>query len=210
MQLYEPWPQGYTINRRSPYGPRVHPITGKRTFHHGVDSAMPVGTQLTAPADGEIVHKGKSASGGFTLIIRHEGTWHTAYYHLKEPSPLAIGTRVKAGDKIALSGNTGASTGPHLHWELRRSRTWGDTENPVPYMVGPYREPADVQPVQEDVQPEPVQPEPRPEPVQPKPRPEPIKPAPRPQPNIEKPKRRPLTPLNPKLRAFWLLMRGPQ
>lgn len=199
MKLYDPWPEGYTINARSPYGPRPrHPITGKSTFHHGVDVAMPVGTQLTAPADGEIVHKGSSASGGFTLIVKHEGTWHTAYYHLKGASPLPIGARVKAGDKIALSANTGASTGPHLHWELRRSRKWGDTTDPVPYMVGPYREPVDVQP-------EPVQPAPTPEPVQPKP--EPVKPAPRPKPALQRPTPMMPKPNRPTIRAFFQMMR---
>jgi murein DD-endopeptidase MepM/ murein hydrolase activator NlpD len=205
MKLYDPWPEGYTINARSPYGPRPrHPITGKSTFHHGVDAAMPVGTQLTAPADGEIVHKGKSASGGFTLIIRHEGTWHTAYYHLKGPSSLPVGARVKAGEKVALSGNTGQITGPHLHWELRRSRKWGDTTDPVPYMVGPYREPVDVQPVQEDVQPEPV--EPAPTPVAPAP--EPVAPAPRPRPTVHRPTPLMPKPMKPTIRAFFQMMRG--
>lgn len=202
MKLYDPWPQGFTINARSPYGPRRHPITGKTTFHHGVDSAMPVGTQLTAPADGVIAHKGKSNSGGFTLIIKHEGTWHTAYYHLKQPSHLPVGALVKAGDKIALSGNTGASTGPHLHWELRRSRKWGDTTDPVPYIVGPFRQPVVVQDVPEVAQTEPVQPEPV--------KPAPVKPAPRPQPILGKPKRTPLSPMNPQFRAFFQRMMGPK
>jgi murein DD-endopeptidase MepM/ murein hydrolase activator NlpD len=181
MELFEPWPVGYKVNRRSPYGPRVHPITGKRTFHHGVDVALPVGTPLTAPADGVVVHKNRTSSAGFNLILRHEGTWHTVYYHLQKPSHLAVGDKVKAGDKIALSGNTGASTGPHLHWELRRSRTWGDTVNVMDYVVGPYVEyepelvPEPVMP-----KPEPVAPTPRLEPVKPKPRPEPVKPTPRP------------------------------
>jgi murein DD-endopeptidase MepM/ murein hydrolase activator NlpD len=197
MKLYEPWPEGYTINARSPYGPRVHPITAKRTFHHGVDVALPVGTQLIAPADGEIAHKGNGASGGFTLIIRHEDNWHTAYYHLKAASPLAIGARVKAGDPIALSGNTGASTGPHLHWELRRSRKWGDTVDPVPYMVGPYRKPV--------VQPEPVVVQPAPNPVKPVP-PAPVTPKPRP--TVTLPKRRVPIPLSPRLASFFQLRRG--
>jgi murein DD-endopeptidase MepM/ murein hydrolase activator NlpD len=115
----------------------VHPITGKRTFHHGIDIAMPVGTPLTAGADGEIVHKGNNGSGGVTLIVRHANNMHTVYYHLRSPSPHRIGTRVKAGDFVAYSGNTGASTGPHLHYELRRSRKWGDTIDPVPHIVKP-------------------------------------------------------------------------
>jgi murein DD-endopeptidase MepM/ murein hydrolase activator NlpD len=156
MELFEPWPVGYKVNRRSPYGPRVHPITGKRTFHHGVDVALPVGTPLTAPADGVVVHKNKTASAGFNLILRHEGTWHTVYYHLQKPSHLAVGDKVKAGDKIALSGNTGASTGPHLHWELRKSRKWGDTTDPMPYVVGPFVE------YEPELVPEPVVPAPLP------------------------------------------------
>lgn len=156
--LLQPWPDPYTINKRSPFGWRQrHPITGKRTFHHGIDVAMPVGTRLTAGADGEVVHKGNSASGGFTLILRHANNMHTVYYHLQRASHLPIGAKLKAGDHVALSGNTGASTGPHLHYELRRSRTWGDTIDPAPHIVKAV-EPEPVKP--EPVQPTPVKPEP--------------------------------------------------
>jgi len=136
MKLVEPWPSGYTINSRSPYGPRRHPITGRITKHQGVDVAMPVGTELRAPADGIIVHKGSGASGGYTLIVKHADDVFTVYYHLQKPSHLLNGTRVGVGEVIAHSGNTGASTGPHLHFELRRSRRWGDTVDPVPFFDG--------------------------------------------------------------------------
>jgi len=140
VRLYNPWPEPYTINPQSPYGPRRDPITGAaNSWHHGIDVAMPIGTKLIAGADGTIAHKGSGASGGYTLIIRHEGSWHTVYYHLKQPSHLNIGDQVRAGDYVAASGNTGRSTGPHLHFELRRSRRWGDTTDPVPYLQGPYR-----------------------------------------------------------------------
>jgi len=139
MRLYNPWPEPYQINARSPYGPRRHPITGKQSFHHGVDVALPIGTGILAPADGTIAHKGSGASGGFTLLVRHQGNWHTVYYHLNRPSHRNIGERVRAGDIIADSGNTGASTGPHLHFELRRSRAWGNTVDPVPFLKGPFR-----------------------------------------------------------------------
>jgi murein DD-endopeptidase MepM/ murein hydrolase activator NlpD len=134
IELTQPWPEPYTINARSPYGPRKHPITRRVKFHHGIDVAMPVGTALTAPADGTIAHKGAGASGGFTLLIRHEGNFHTVYYHLQKPSHRNVGERVKTGDVIANSGNTGSSTGPHLHFELRRSRQWGDTVDPAQYL----------------------------------------------------------------------------
>jgi murein DD-endopeptidase MepM/ murein hydrolase activator NlpD len=146
VELLQPWPEPYTVNKRSPYGPRVHPITGKRTFHHGIDVAMPVGTPLTAGADGTIVHKGNNGSGGVTLIIRHADNMHTVYYHLQKPSRHRIGAKVKAGDFVAYSGNTGASTGPHLHYELRRSRKWGDTIDPVPRIVKPQSVPDIVEP----------------------------------------------------------------
>lgn len=134
IDLIQPWPEGYRINARSPYGPRKHPITRRVKMHHGVDVALPVGTPLVSAADGTIAHKGAGASGGYTLLIRHEGNWHTVYYHLQKPSHRHVGEQVKAGDLVAYSGNTGASTGPHLHFELRRSRRWGDTVDPVPHL----------------------------------------------------------------------------
>lgn len=140
MKLSQPWPQGYTVNKNSPYGWRVHPISGKKKFHHGIDVAMPVGTPLTAPADGEIVHKGSGASGGYTLIIKHEPNLYIVMYHLEKPSHLPKGSRVTRGQVVASSGNTGRSTGPHLHLETRRSRTWGDTFDPMT-VIGEPEEP---------------------------------------------------------------------
>lgn len=136
MKLSQPWPEGYGINARSPYGWRVHPITKKRKFHHGVDVALPGGTPLTAPADGIVVKKGSGASGGNTLIVKHADDLFTVYYHLVKPSHLLVGSRFERGEVIAHSGNTGASTGPHLHWEVRKSSRWGDTVDPVPYLQG--------------------------------------------------------------------------
>ena len=137
MRLSKPWPDGYAINKNSPYGNRVHPITKRKSFHHGVDVAMPVGTQLRAPAYGVVVKRGKSDSGGHTLVLEHANKIHTVYYHLQKASHLALGAKVAEGDPIAFSGNTGASTGPHLHWEVRKSAKWGDTANPVDFLGEP-------------------------------------------------------------------------
>lgn len=131
MRLQPPWPAKYSINARSPYGMRKHPVTGVMKMHHGVDVAMSVGTELVAPADGEVVHKGSGASGGNTLIIKHSADLYTVYYHLNKPSMLSVGASVRTGQLIAHSGNTGLSSGPHLHWETRRSKTWGDTFDPL-------------------------------------------------------------------------------
>jgi murein DD-endopeptidase MepM/ murein hydrolase activator NlpD len=186
VRLVKPWPEPYAVNRRSWFGPRVHPITGKRTFHHGVDVAMPVGTPLTAPADGVVVHKANTASAGNNLIIRHEGTWHTVYYHLHKPSPFRVGDKVTTGEVIAFSGNTGASTGPHLHWELRRTRTWGDSVDPLPYLVTELHEDAPKPTVQA-----PVMPEPPTMPTAP-----------------TRPTRFPPIPMSPKLASFFQIRRG--
>ena len=98
--------------------------------------ALPDGTPLTAPADGVVVHKGSGPSGGITLILKHSDDLFTVYYHLSKPSHLLKGSRFEAGEVVAHSGNTGQSTGPHLHWEVRRSRRFGDTKDPVPFLVG--------------------------------------------------------------------------
>ncbi len=90
MRLSKPWPDGYAINAKSPYGNRVHPITKRKSFHHGVDVAMPVGTQLTAPAYGVVVKKGKSDSGGYTLILEHANKIHTVYYHLQKAITFSV------------------------------------------------------------------------------------------------------------------------
>jgi hypothetical protein len=136
VKLSQPWPEGYTINAKSPYGWRVHPITGRRTFHHGVDVALPEGTALVAPADGIVVKKGSGGSGGITLIVKHADDVFTVYYHLVKPSHLLVGSRFEKSEVICHSGNTGGSTGPHLHWEVRKSARWGDTVDPVPYLQG--------------------------------------------------------------------------
>lgn len=141
-RLQNPWPAGYSINARSPYGWRVHPITGTRKFHHGVDVAgkFPV----TAAADGRVLKIGWSASGGgHTCLIDH-GDIVTVYYHGAHKAALAVGQEVAAGDFIYQSGNTGASTGAHLHFEVRaRGGKWGDTLDPVDYLPRPGEQPVE-------------------------------------------------------------------
>ena len=68
------------------------------------------------------------------MIVKHAPDLFTVYYHLSKPSHLLKGTKVQRGEVIAHSGNTGASTGPHLHFEVRHpTRTWGQTVDPMPY-----------------------------------------------------------------------------
>jgi murein DD-endopeptidase MepM/ murein hydrolase activator NlpD len=154
MRLAKPWPRGEHI--RSPWGPRVHPITGRRKHHRGVDVAYH--GSIYAPADGTVVHKGadlnKRTGGGYTLIIRHEvpRVW-TVYYHLREPSHLLKGTRVKRGEVIGHTGTTGASTGVHLHFETRTSRRWGTDQNPERWLSSEYANESPQEPTGGDTEP---------------------------------------------------------
>ena len=133
MRLQQPWPNGYTVNAKSPYGYRRHPITGRRAFHHGVDVAGRF--DVRAAGDGVVRHKGWSPKGGGHVVgIEHGSKLWTFYYHGRSATDLKIGDRVKAGDFIYESGSTGASTGDHLHFETRRSRRWGTTMDPMPLL----------------------------------------------------------------------------
>ena len=135
MRLQQPWPEGYTINARSPYGWRTHPITGRRAFHQGVDVAgvFPV----TSAGDGIVVHVGFSRTGGgHVVIIKHANDLFSVYYHGRDRTVLRNGQRVRAGDFVYTSGSTGASTGPHLHFETRYARRWGATKDPQIFLTG--------------------------------------------------------------------------
>lgn len=97
---------------------RRHPVTGRIAPHKGVDFAMPIGTPIIAPADGVVEKVAYQANGaGRYIIIRHSREYKTVYMHLSRPLVKA-GQTVKKGERIALSGNTGRSTGPHLHYEF--------------------------------------------------------------------------------------------
>lgn len=102
----------------SPYNPRrLHPITKRVRPHNGVDYGVPTGTPVIAPSDGVVEHVAYQARGaGRYIKIRH-GHITTVYMHLSK-SLVKVGQSVRKGERIALSGNTGGSTGPHLHYEF--------------------------------------------------------------------------------------------
>lgn len=96
---------------------RLNPVTGRVSPHRGVDFAVPVGTPVLAVGDGEVEVAKRSGAAGNYVALRHGRQYMTRYMHL---SRLLVkpGQKVKRGDRIALSGNTGRSTGPHLHYEV--------------------------------------------------------------------------------------------
>lgn len=102
----------------SPFNPaRLHPISGRIAPHNGTDFAMPVGTPVLAAADGEVVIARFGPAAGNYVAIRHGRQYMTRYLHLSR-FVVKPGQIVKRGDIIAYSGNTGSSTGPHLHYEF--------------------------------------------------------------------------------------------
>ncbi len=104
----------------SPFGYRLHPVLGMRKLHTGVDLSVRVGTEVHAVADGTVRRASKDGMNGRVLILDHERGVTTAYCHNSELL-VRPGQRVARGELFARSGNTGRSTGPHLHYQLELS-----------------------------------------------------------------------------------------
>jgi murein DD-endopeptidase MepM/ murein hydrolase activator NlpD len=102
-------------------------------YHTGVDYAVPVGTDVLAVADGEITNANWGKSYGVQLVQKLDGGWFI-YAHLSK-ALVKPGDKVKAGQVIAKSGNTGNSTGPHLHAELRTKAHWSSGTDLDPYLL---------------------------------------------------------------------------
>jgi murein DD-endopeptidase MepM/ murein hydrolase activator NlpD len=102
----------------SPFGWRVHPITGNRRFHAGQDLAAPSGTPIVAVANGRVVVANWHGGYGKTVVIEHNGRLQTLYGHMSEIF-VQEGQEIKQGTVIGQVGSTGASTGPHLHFETK-------------------------------------------------------------------------------------------
>ena len=104
----------------STYGMRFHPVLGFTRMHRGVDFGVPVGTPVFASGDGVVSFMGPHGGHGNYLMLDHDKGLQTAYAHLSRFGPgMAIGVAVRQGQVIAFSGNTGTSSGPHLHYEIK-------------------------------------------------------------------------------------------
>ena len=101
----------------SGYGYRVHPIYQTRIFHKGMDFACDIGTPIYATADGVVKNARYEKGYGYIVTLDHGYGYETRYAHLKSMN-VRRGQRVVRGETIALSGNSGRSTGPHLHYEV--------------------------------------------------------------------------------------------
>ncbi len=110
------WPlEGKVV---SPFGWRVHEVLKQKQHHDGIDIDVPEGTVVRASAPGRVYFYGEQPGYGNVLIIEHASKWYSLYGHLSS-SLVYVGQYVEAGQRVAMSGNTGVSSGPHLHFELR-------------------------------------------------------------------------------------------
>lgn len=116
-------PSGWPIQNRGitdSYGERIHPISRVKRFHQGIDLRASVGTPAYATADGFVKFSADSGTGyGKLVSIAHNFGFETRYAHMENVDVVRIGQWVKKGDLIGYTGNTGLSTGPHLHYEVR-------------------------------------------------------------------------------------------
>lgn len=119
------WPVSGEHRISSPYGERVHPTTGARKFHNGVDLAVKVGTPVRSTQQGVVAMATEDDLNGKYVIIDHGAGVRTSYCHLSQLD-VTRGQGVERGELIALSGNTGRSTGPHLHFVLRVGKSTVD------------------------------------------------------------------------------------
>ncbi|MBE7049914.1 MAG: M23 family metallopeptidase [Ruminococcaceae bacterium] len=103
----------------SPFGKRVHPLSGEETSHNGIDIAIDSGTEVCAIEDGVVQKSEYNQFSGNFVVIEHIGGYTSSYAHLSE-SKAKEGDTVKKGNVIGISGSTGAVTGPHLHMEIRK------------------------------------------------------------------------------------------
>jgi murein DD-endopeptidase MepM/ murein hydrolase activator NlpD len=116
----------------STFGYRIHPFTGAYIMHEGLDISGSIGTPIKSSADGVVSFVGIKEYFGNVVMISHPASgYKTVFAHLQKPA-VVEGQAVKRGDLVGYMGNTGRSTGPHLHYEVHR---WNDLVNPIDYFL---------------------------------------------------------------------------
>ncbi len=116
------------------FGMRTDPFDGNVKFHQGVDIAAPDGTPVKAAADGKVIFSGQLAGYGNLVAVDHGNGWVTRYGHNAE-NLVAVGDEVKAGQPIGRVGSTGRATGPHVHFEVRKSGKAVNPDNLLGHVV---------------------------------------------------------------------------
>jgi murein DD-endopeptidase MepM/ murein hydrolase activator NlpD len=131
--IYKATPRGLPVEGyiSSNYGYRMHPISGKKEFHSGIDISTSLGSCVRATADGIVIFSGWSAGNGNLVVIEHGRGLSTVYAHNKK-TIVRVGQMVRRGDIIAYAGSTGTSTGPHVHYEVWK---YGKHINPDKFIM---------------------------------------------------------------------------
>lgn len=124
------WPCPSYTRISSPFGWRIHPTLGVNKFHNGVDMAAPKGTDILAAFSGEVVAATYNSSMGNYVMMNHGNGFYTIYMHASKLC-VSPGDIIIEGEKIAEVGSTGRSTGPHLHFGVRKN---GEYVNPMDYL----------------------------------------------------------------------------
>ncbi|HUS27090.1 MAG TPA: M23 family metallopeptidase [Kofleriaceae bacterium] len=112
---------------------RMHPILHVARAHLGVDYAAPVGTPVWAAASGTVTHAGPAGGAGNLVMIRHDNGIETAYMHLSKFASIKVGQRIEAKTVIGYVGTTGLSTGPHLHFGVKKNGVFIDPSKLAPW-----------------------------------------------------------------------------
>ena len=115
----------------SPFGERFDPFSGEPSTHRGIDITAPLGTPVAAAGAGRITQASKQGGYGLTVVIDHGDGLLTRYAQLDDMT-VRWGDVVAAGERIGAVGSSGRSTGPHLHFEVRRGDEWVDPALELP------------------------------------------------------------------------------
>ena len=127
------WDRDKTVN--SGYGPRKSPGGVGSTNHKGIDLSSD-NDDIPNVHDGTVVASGWNASRGYYISVLGTDGYTSTYQHMASKSPLAVGTKVTEGQTLGTQGNTGASTGKHLHYEVKSGS--GLYVNPLDYLAGKF------------------------------------------------------------------------
>lgn len=123
------WPVPNVFRITSAFGMRSDPIQGGIFYHDGIDIGVPIGESVVAIQSGIVIFAGDRGTAGNAILIQHASNTESRYYHLNDILVM-LGEVVEAGQIIGRSGNTGRSTGPHLHFEIHKN---GVPTDPLPY-----------------------------------------------------------------------------
>jgi murein DD-endopeptidase MepM/ murein hydrolase activator NlpD len=134
-------PSGYPSNAKrvtSSFGYRMHPIYKTKRFHHGIDFGGKLGTPIVATADGIVEFSDFDKGYGNLVVIHHNFGFKTAYGHMQRNLQVQKGDFVKKGEVLGYLGNTGISTGPHLHYEVKYIKNVLDPKNFLTFNINNF------------------------------------------------------------------------